>query len=143
MVSRHSEHVDEARIVRAIEAAESHTSGQIRVSLARHVFGDVRKAAERTFRRLGMMRTAERNGVLVFIAPRQRRFAIVGDRGIHEKAGQPFWDRVSAAMTEKIRAGDLTEGIVHAVHAAGQELAAHFPHRSGDRGLPDAVDEER
>ncbi len=142
MVRRHKHHVEEARIVQAIEDAERHTSGQIRVSIANHVWGDVRKAAHRTFERLGMTRTADRNGVLVFVVPSQRRFAIVGDRGIHEKVGQQFWERVSAAMSETIRASDLTDGIVHAVREAGAQLAAHFPHRAGTGDtLPDTVDE--
>lgn len=144
MVSKLSRHVDSERIVRAIETAERGTSGQIRVSLAPHFWGSVRKAAERAFVRLGMKRTRERNGVLLFVVPSRREFVILGDVAIHERAGQDFWERVAAAMTERIRSGDLTDGIVHGVEAAGRELVLHFPSGSGGGGaegtLPNAVD---
>jgi uncharacterized membrane protein len=144
MVSRLSRHVDSERIVRAIERAERQTSGQIRVSLAPHFWGDLRKAAERAFVRLGMTRTPLRNGVLLFVVPSRREFVILGDIAIHEKAGQDFWERVAAAMTQRIKDGDLTDGIVHGIETAGAELAAHFPPVPGPDGgegaLPNAVD---
>lgn len=144
MVSGLSRHVDADRIVRAIESAERATSGQIRVSLAPHFWGSVRKAAERAFVRLGMTKTARRNGVLLFVVPSRREFSILGDVAIHEKSGQEFWERVAAAMSERIRRGDLTDGIVHGIERAGEELAKHFPPAAGPDGgegaLPNAVD---
>jgi uncharacterized membrane protein len=139
MVSRLSRHVDSARIVHAIEKAESATSGQIRVSIARHFWGSVRKAAESAFVRLGMAGTPDRNGVLIYVVPSKRQFVILGDEAIHAKVGQEFWERVSAAMSGRIRDGDLTDGIIHGVEEAGRELAAHFPTRGG-AGLPDDLD---
>lgn len=132
----------------AVRAAERGTSGEIRVALARFYFwGDVRRAAERAFRRLHMERTRERNAVLIFMAPRRRALAIVGDRGIHEKVGDPFWRGLVSLTTEAFRAGELTAGLVHAVEAVGQVLAASFP-PIGPRDvneLPDSVvvDRER
>lgn len=141
MVNRLSRYVDDKRIVDAIEKAERGTSGEIRVSLAPHFWGGVRKAGERAFDRLGMTKTPDRNGVLIFVVPSRREFAILGDRAIHEKAGQQFWDRVGAAMSARIRSGDLTDGIVHGIEEAGHELAAHFPPRGGTGpGLPDLID---
>lgn len=127
MVSRLARHVDSERIVRAIEAAERDTSGQIRVSLAPKFWGSVRKAAERAFVRLGMKKTQHRNGVLLFVVPSRREFTILGDVAIHEKVGQDFWERVAAAMTQRIRSGDLTDGIIHGIESAGAQLATHFP----------------
>lgn len=132
MVKRRSRHVDDRRILEAIEHAERRTTGHIRVSLAPHFWGSVRKAAERAFVRLGMTKAPDRNGVLFFVVPSRREFAIIGDRGIHEKAGQPFWERLSALMSEKIKGADLTGGIIHAIHEAGAELAAHFPAKEED-----------
>jgi uncharacterized membrane protein len=142
-VSKLSRHVDDKRILRAIEEAEKRTTGEIRVSLAPHFWGSVRKAADRAFVRLRMTQTPERNGVLVFVVPSRREFAIVGDRGIHERVGHEFWERVSAAMSERIHAADLTDGILHAVSEAGKALAEHFPRRGGPKtgGLTNAVDE--
>jgi uncharacterized membrane protein len=133
-VHRHlRKHVDEPQIVRAIEAAEAKTTGRIHVTLAPHFWGGVRAAAHRAFAKLGLANSPDRNGVLIFVVPSRRRFAIVGDTAIHDKVGQEFWERVTAAMTEKIRSGDLTRGLVHAVHEAGRELAAHFPRKNHDR----------
>ena len=143
-MSRLSRHVDSGRIVRAIEQAERRTSGQIRVSLAPPFWGSLRKVAERAFVRLGMTRTPQRNGVLLFVVPSRREFVVLGDVAIHEKAGQQFWEHVAAAMSEAIRSGDLTDGIVHGIEKAGAELATHFPPSPGpDRvegALPNAVD---
>jgi uncharacterized membrane protein len=136
--------VDGARVTEAIQKAERLTSGEIRVSVARLFWGDVYRAAERAFDRLGMTRTRDRNGVLVFVVPARRRFAILGDSGIHAKVGQAFWDRVTEAVTERFRTGDFTGGLVRAIEMIGEELAAHFPYdAASDRNeLPDDVDFE-
>jgi len=126
-VSRLARHIDSERIVAAIERAERSTSGLIQVSIAPHFWGSIRKAAERAFARLGIAHTPHRNGVLIFVVPARREFVILGDTAIHEKVGQEFWERVGAAMSHRIRSGNLTDGIVHGIEEAGRELAAHFP----------------
>ena len=125
MVKREAHHIDPERIVRAIVDAERNTTGQIRVSIAPRPWGSIRKAAEREFVRLGMTRTPHRNGVLIFVVPSRREFVILGDAAVHERVGQEFWERVAAAMSERIRSGDLTDGIVHGIETAGAELAGH------------------
>jgi len=134
--------IDAEAIRKAIEAAESETSGEIRVSVSTFFWGSVRRAAERAFVRLGMTATAERNGVLFFVVPSRRRFVVLGDEGIHARVGQEFWDRVAAEMSKRFRAGDFTGGIEAGIAEAGRRLAEHFPHQ-GERDvneLPDAVD---
>jgi uncharacterized membrane protein len=125
-----------------VREAERHTTGEIRVALARWYFwGDVQRAAARAFRRLHMERTRERNGVLVFVAARRRALAIVGDRGIHERVGDEFWRATVTDMCASFRGGDLTGGTVRAVETIGRALAQHFPLGSGPNPneLPDAV----
>jgi uncharacterized membrane protein len=134
--------VDADAVQRAIEAAETRTSGEIRVSVSTFFWGSVRRAAEKAFVRLGMTATTERNGVLFFVVPSRRRFVVLGDEGIHAEVGQAFWERVAAAVADKFRAGDFTGGLVSGVEEAGRRLAEHFPHQ-GDRDvneLPDEVD---
>ena len=100
-------------------------------------------AAAVLFEKLGMHATGERNGVLLFVAPSSQRFAVVGDKGIHEKMGPDFWKDVAAAMQEDFRQGRFTEAIVKGVTQAGDALATHFP-RSGRpdvNELPDEVSE--
>lgn len=89
-----------------------------------------------------MTRTAARNGVLIFLAPRSRTFAVIGDTGVHEKCGDTFWRELTAAMSEHFKRGDFTAGLVHGIDRAGALLAEHFPRSPDDRNeLPDRVEE--
>ena len=119
--------VDQVQVVAAIREAERVTSGEIRVSVAHFFWGDVEKTAEKAFRRLGMENTADRNGVLIFLVPSRKRFAILGDTGIHERVGQAFWNDVSACLSSHFRRGAFTEGLVEGVRMVGDRLATHFP----------------
>jgi uncharacterized membrane protein len=134
--------LDDERIVQAIREAESRSRGEVRVHISGRRVQDPRQAAARAFETLGMAGTAERNGVLVFVAPRSQSFAVIGDAGIHDKCGEAFWTEIAAAMQEEFRAGRFTDGIVQAVGRAGTALAEHFPRVEGrdDRNeLPDRV----
>jgi uncharacterized membrane protein len=129
------------RIVAAIKKAEAKTSGQIRVFLQRGTFEeDALERAQKKFIQLGMQKTAERNAVLIFVAPRMQKFAVVGDEGVHEKCGEKFWQELVARMREHFLREDFTEALLEAVEAAGALLAKHFP-RTGDskNELPDDV----
>lgn len=121
------------RIMSAITRAEQATSGEIRVHVQRRCGADPCQDAARVFERLGMTRTAARNGVLVFIAWRDRRFAIIGDTGIHERVGEAFWGATTDAMTPHFAGGDLVAGIEAGVLAAGEALRRHFPHQRDDK----------
>jgi uncharacterized membrane protein len=134
--------IDEERIVAAIQRAEARSRGEIRVHVAEGVLSDPRRAAELDFDRLGMARTAERNGVLILVAPESQSFAVIGDQGIHERCPAGFWDELALGLRDDFRAGRFTEGIVTAVTRVGDELQRHFPRRPGEEDaneLPDAV----
>ncbi len=119
--------LDDARIVEAIQRAESQSRGEIRVHVTSEAVGDPENAARLTFARLGMSATAERNGVLIYVSPRAQTFAIIGDEGVHRHCGESFWKGVAEAMTEDFRAHRYTEGVVRAIEHAGKVLARHFP----------------
>ncbi len=134
--------LDDERIVAAIREAESRSRGEIRVHVAEEAVEDPQSAGAAVFEALGMTATAERNGVLLFVAPASRRFAVLGDTAIHERCGPDFWATVAEAMAAEFRAGRFTEGILAGVAAVGVELARHFPRAPGqtDRNeLPDSV----
>jgi len=120
--------VDRDKIKTAIEAAEHRTSGEICVSVSRLFWGNIETAADKAFVRLGMTRTKERNGVLFFVVPSRRKFVVLGDRGIHERVGQEFWESVAAIISEKFREGDFTGGLLNGIEKVGEELATHFPY---------------
>jgi uncharacterized membrane protein len=131
---------DSDRIVAAIAAAEQKSSAEIRVHLTRRKPERLEERAVRRFHLLAMTRTRARNGVLIYIAPRLRRFRILGDVAIHEKCGEDFWKEVAAAMEAHFRKGEFTEGVVRGVERVGEVLARHFPREARDRNeLPDGV----
>jgi uncharacterized membrane protein len=134
--------IEHDRVSAAIAAAELRTSGEIRVLVARDAAADPVAAAQAHFKRLGMTETKERNGVLIFVAPRSRTFAIVGDTGIHEKCGDAFWRLVAAEMSAHFKRGEFTEGLVHGIAHAGKLLAENFPRRPDDQNeLPNKIEE--
>jgi len=128
-------------IVTAIRAAEAKTSGEIRVFISRKPVGDPISAAQAEFARMGMTKTAERNGVLIFVAPRSQKFAILGDLAIHERCGEHFWREIAEEMTGHFRKSAFTTGIVQAIEKAGTLLSEHFPRRKDDKNeLPDTLE---
>lgn len=134
--------IDAERVRAAIEAAERRTSGEIRVSVSRYFWGDVRAAATLAFERLKMHETAERNGVLIFVVPSRRRFVVLGDEGIHARVEADFWEKIAAAMSGRFKDGDFTGGLELGIARVGEELARAFPFDSAtDRNeLADQID---
>jgi uncharacterized membrane protein len=134
--------IDVGRVKAAIAAAECAASGEVRVSVAPFFWGSVRHVAEKAFVRLGMTGTKDRNGILFFIVPARKKFAVLGDEGIHARVGQEFWDSLAGHMAEHFREGAFTEGLVAAIEEAGRQLAAYFPcDPSTDvNELPDDID---
>jgi uncharacterized membrane protein len=135
-------HLNCARIEAAIQNAERQTSGEICVSIASFFWGNAEKAAEQAFARLGMTRTKQRNGVLLFVVPARHKLIVKGDRGIHEKVGSEFWQHIVAVVTERFRTHDFTGGLVQAIEEIGAQLSLHFPyHAASDvNELPNEID---
>jgi uncharacterized membrane protein len=127
--------------VQAIRDAEAKTSGQIRVYVQRgKVLGDPMKAAQERFHRLGMHATPERNAVLIFVAPRTHKLAVIGDKGIHEKCGAVLWERLIHRMRGDFQTEEFSHAIVEAIKEIGIALATHFPRKSTSTNeLPDDV----
>jgi uncharacterized membrane protein len=129
------------RIVQAIRDAESKTSGEIRVYVQRgQLSADPLIVAQKKFQRLGMHKTRERNAVLVFVAPRVHKFAVVGDKAIHEKCGEQFWQHVVDGMRVHFQNERFSHAIVEGIEEVGKLLAAHFPRTSTNANeLPDEI----
>jgi uncharacterized membrane protein len=129
------------RIVGAIREAESKTSGEIRVFVQRGKLSvDPLIVAQKKFQQLGMYKTRERNAVLIFLAPRAHKFAIVGDEAIHEKCGKELWQQIVDGMRKHFQNEKFSHAIVEAIGEVGKALAAHFPRMSADANeLPDEI----
>ena len=132
--------VDDERVLKAIQEAEQKSSGQIRVFVSHHKYPDALAGARRQFKRLGMTKTKARNGVLIFLAPKSRTFAIFGDVAIDEKSGKEFWQTVRDEIMAHLKAGQYTPALLHAISRVGGKLGEHFP-ASGEKAneLPDGI----
>jgi len=123
---------EKEEIKQAIMNAELDTSGEIRVHIENTFTGDVMDRAAFIFKQLGMNKTELRNGVLIYLAVKNRRFAIIGDNGIHKVVPENFWDNIKVRMLDHFREGRFADGLIEAVTAAGEHLKKHFPRQRND-----------
>jgi len=119
-------------VAQAVAEAERHTSAEIRVHLDPRCPGDAVARAVEVFVRLGMHRTAERNGVLIYVAIEDRKLAVIGDAGIHARVGETYWQVLVADVSAHFREERPRDGFLHAVREVGQALGRHFPRRPDD-----------
>ncbi len=131
---------EEERVLDAVRLFESRTSGEIRVHLAQRVDGDVLAAARGTFERIGMTETAEKNGVLFFVAVASHRYAVIGDSGIDARVPEGFWDDCVARVGERFAEKRFADGLIEGIGIAGAALAEYFPVQEDDvNELPDEI----
>jgi uncharacterized membrane protein len=129
---------DFTAIAGAVGRAESATSAEIRVHLERRVHrlpgqqADALRRARKVFAHLGMHLTAERHGVLIYLALDDRKLAIVGDEGIHRRVGDAYWEGVRDLMVGRLREGRALDAVLAGVAEVGRVLAEHFPRRPDD-----------
>lgn len=119
-------------IANAITNAEKATSGEIRIAIDKHCPGSAFERATHYFAELGMDKTAQHNGVLIYLAYEDHKFAIIGDRGINKLVPEDFWETTQVAMKAHFSSGNLAEGIVAGISLAGEKLALYFPYENGD-----------
>jgi uncharacterized membrane protein len=119
-------------IRQAIMNAELDTSGEIRVHIENTLMGDVMDRTAFIFRQLGMNKTALRNGVLIYLAVKNRRFAIIGDSGINTVVPENFWSDIKLKMLDHFRENRFTDGLVEAITSTGMQLKKHFPRERDD-----------
>ena len=131
---------DQQRIADAVEAAERFTSGEIRICVEKTCKEAVLDRASDYFKKLDMHKTAKRNGVLIYLAVIDHKFAIIGDAGINKVVPHDFWDETKEAMLVHFKAGDMVEGIITGVKMAGKHLQTFFPYQDDDiNELPDSI----
>jgi uncharacterized membrane protein len=135
---------EKEEIMKTIHTAEQHTSGEIRVHVESHCGPNPVSRAQEVFQNLGMANTALHDGVLIYLATKDRKFAIIGDEGIHRAVPPNFWDEAKDKMEQLFRAGKFKEGVCLGIALAGEHLAQFFPHQADDvNELPDEISEGR
>ncbi len=123
----------EKQIIReAIEKAELDTSGEIRVHIDTHCKVDVLDRAAYIFKKIKMHETAARNGVLIYMAVKDRKFAIIGDVGINSMVAENFWDEMLHLMAAHFKRSEYVEGIRAAITHSGKKLKKFFPYQQDD-----------
>ena len=149
----------EAQVIAAIRTAEANTSGEIRVHLEPEVRDQrsgvsaelkaqsskleadpVLARAVAVFHQLKMEQTAQRNGVLFYVAVGAKQFAIYGDEGINKAVPEGFWEEVKPVLGVHFRKGHFAEGLEAGILMAGEKLKAYFPVQEDDiNELPDEI----
>ncbi len=134
---------EEETIILAIRHAERQTSGEIRVHVQHTLKMDVLEEAKMAFHRLKMDQTQERNGVIFFLCPERKQFAIYGDEGINEKVPDGFWEEVKQILAPAFRQRNFVEGLVKGIELTGEKLKLFFPNEPNDQNeLPDEISYE-
>ncbi len=123
---------DQAQIIEAIKLAEMQTSGEIRVHIEPNCEGEPMDRALAVFAELNMHTTAQKNGVLIYLATSDKKFAIIGDKGIHEKVHDSFWNEEKELLNEHFSKGEFTLGLTKAIYKVGEKLKLHFLYQSDD-----------
>lgn len=123
---------EQSRIVAAIKKAEMNTSGEIRVHIEEHCKTEVLERAAEVFDILKMNQTAARNGILFYLAIKDHKFAIIGDKGINALVEKDFWNDIKDEMSLRFRNGQFTEGLTDGIIKCGEKLKAYFPYQDDD-----------
>ena len=123
---------EKKQITDAIAEAELNTSGEIRLHMEGHCKIDVLDRAAYIFEKLKMHETAQRNGVLFYLALHDRKFAILGDGGINQVVPANFWDEIKETMLGFFKEGKFTDGLSKGILMAGEQLKANFPYHDED-----------
>ena len=123
---------EEQEIVNAICMAEKNTSGEIRVHLEKTTSLDPYDRALEVFHDLKMDETELQNGVLIYVAVKDRNFVICGDKGINDVVTNEFWDSTRDVIVSHFKNGNFKQGLIDGIIKAGEQLQKHFPYLEGD-----------
>ncbi len=134
----------------AVQQAESHTSGEIKVLIVSastkpwHLTSPkkaVHQRARREFEAMGIRNTADHTGVLIMLSLKERRVEVLADKGIHDKVAQKTWEDAVHLIVSHIKQGKQATGIIQSVEFVGKILAEHFPRKKDDNNeLSDDVE---
>lgn len=130
------------QIVNAIQEAERQTSGEIRIFIeSRCKYVDALDRATEIFNNLQMEKTELRNAVLFYLAVKDKQLAIFADKGIHEAAGNNYWQNAVKDIISVFTKDSLIAGITTSIYKIGQALKEHFPYdKDVDKNeLPDEI----
>lgn len=130
----------EVEVINAIQTAEKHTSGEIRVHIEKGSKMDALERAKELFHLLKMDNTKLQNGVLIYLDIKHRRFSICGDKGINAVVAPDFWNSTKNIMELHFKQEKFKQGLIEGILLAGEQLKKHFPWQEDDRNeLTDTI----
>ncbi|MEO8823301.1 MAG: TPM domain-containing protein [Ginsengibacter sp.] len=130
------------KIVHAIRDAETQTSGEVRIFVeSRCKYVDALDRAKEIFDNLEMEKTDLRNGVIFYIAIKDKQLAIFADKGIHEATGDEYWKNAVKEILSVFSKENITEGITTSIYKIGEALKTYFPYNQeiDKNELPDEI----
>ena len=134
---------EDHRIVKAIKQAEKNTSGEIKVHIENHCKGNVEERSLFVFNRLKLNKTKLRNGVLIYLAVKDHKFAILGDEGINKVVEDGFWNDVKDLMQSRFKENRFADGLEEGIMRCGEKLKNFFPYQYDDTNeIPDNISYE-
>ncbi len=124
---------DNEKIVEAIKHAETNTSGEIKVHIEKKCpVENPLERAKKVFAHLCLHQTAQKNGVLFYLAYEDKKFAILGDEGIDKVVPEGFWESTRDMLRLSFSQGNFSEGLQLGIREAGYQLKKYFPYHSDD-----------
>jgi len=114
-------------IEEAIREAETSTSGEIRLHVENHCSKNVLDRASEVFSLLEMHQTKERNGVLFYLAIKDKQFAIIGDVGINRKMKDHYWGEIKEHLVSRFKNEEFILGLKEAILMTGIQMKDFFP----------------
>lgn len=128
------------QVVQAIKKAEYQTSGEIRLHLESRCKGNTLERAVQIFEKLKMHDTRLRNGTLIYMVIKDRKFSIFGDQGINEIVPDNFWEDVKEEMGRFFIKDQFADGVIRGIYLIGEKLKEFFPYQEDDvNELPDDI----
>jgi uncharacterized membrane protein len=124
---------EEQKVLQAIRAAELETSGEVRVHMDKWCKTDPVFKAKNLFLHLGMNNTVEANGVLIYIAVKEKKFAIIGDVGIDRVVPSDFWESTKDLIQKHLAQGNMVAGLEAGIAEIGKQLKHYFPYHGNDK----------
>lgn len=129
----------------AITGIESRTSGEIRMCLKLKRQYNEQKLSHRAiaikeFVKLGMDKTEDKTGVLIFVLFKDKVFEIIADEGINSKIKQDKWDLITFQLKTDFSNRNYKTGLLKCINEIGKVLMEEFPIKPGDKNeLPDDI----
>ncbi len=129
------------RVLEAIRVNEANTSGEIRLCIeSKCKYMEPLRRAHELFWQLKMNLTEDRNAVLIYIAHKDKDFALYCDGALFQKTPMDFWKEETRRLRYHFFHHHYMEGLIDCIEQVGGVMAQHFPFEGEKKNeLPDEI----